>query len=186
MVASDSSRDSNNPLDNAIVNDKEQIETAKWTRHLPEAFGIRAAVQQSKYRWCVREAALWGIATGTTVSLHRLRMKSSVFFSINAGFLSCWVVYAGSYYFCFKRRDYQEKMIETMMKLNTFQHAAVMPPEIPINEDHPFVLPTDTSNDSSTVKTRQYVATLPERKEWQKQLPTQDAASVFKPIEKEK
>ena len=119
MVQSDSSRDGNNPLDNAIVNDKEQIETAKWTRHLPEAFGIRAAVQQSKYRWCVREAALWGIATGTTVSLHRLRMNSSVFFSINAGFLSCWVVYAGSYYFCFKRRDYQEKMIETMMKLNT-------------------------------------------------------------------
>ena len=31
------------------------LETAKWTQYLPEAFGIREAVRQSSYRWCVRE-----------------------------------------------------------------------------------------------------------------------------------
>lgn len=31
------------------------LETAKWTRYLPETFGIREAVRQSSYRWCVRE-----------------------------------------------------------------------------------------------------------------------------------
>lgn len=34
---------------------EDPLETAKWTRHLPEAFGIREAVRQSSYRWCVRE-----------------------------------------------------------------------------------------------------------------------------------
>ena len=32
------------------------LETAKWTRFLPEAFGIRDSVRQSSYRWCVRES----------------------------------------------------------------------------------------------------------------------------------
>jgi hypothetical protein len=31
------------------------LETAKWTRFLPESFGLREAVRQSSYRWCVRE-----------------------------------------------------------------------------------------------------------------------------------
>jgi len=31
------------------------LETAKWTMYLPESFGIREAVRQSSYRWCVRE-----------------------------------------------------------------------------------------------------------------------------------
>ena len=31
------------------------LETAKWTRFLPEAFGIRESVRESSYRWCVRE-----------------------------------------------------------------------------------------------------------------------------------
>lgn len=30
-------------------------ETAKWTRFLPEAFGIRESIRQSPYRWCARE-----------------------------------------------------------------------------------------------------------------------------------
>ena len=30
-------------------------ETATWTRFLPEAFGIRENVQNSPFRWCVRE-----------------------------------------------------------------------------------------------------------------------------------
>ena len=31
------------------------LETAKWTRYLPEAFGIRETIRKSSYRWCVRE-----------------------------------------------------------------------------------------------------------------------------------
>ena len=45
------------------------LETAKWTRFLPKAFGIQEAVRQSSYRWCVREGGMWGIATGTAMSL---------------------------------------------------------------------------------------------------------------------
>lgn len=190
------SSSNNNPRNNAIVNDNiEQIETAKWIRYLPETFGIRSAVAKSKYRWCVRESALWGIASGTAMSVHRLRMKSSITFSVNVGFFTCYVVYVGSYYFCYKRRNYQEQMIELMMKLNTFEHASTMPPEIPYNENHPFVIPKEMDNSPTndeydannvSIPTRQYVAKLPERKEWQKKVPTQDAASVFQPLEPEK
>jgi hypothetical protein len=35
--------------------ESDPLETAKWTRYLPETFGIREAVRQSSYRWCVRE-----------------------------------------------------------------------------------------------------------------------------------
>jgi Protein of unknown function (DUF3767) len=185
--------DYNNPSDprrNAIVTDNknhDDIETAKWLRYLPESFGIRSAVGQSKYRWCVRESALWGLASGTAMSLHRLRMKSSITFSVNVGFATCYVVYLGSYYFCYKKRNYHEQMIELMMKLNTFDHASTMPAEIPLNEHHPFVIPKEFDNDEKTndvpIPTRQYVAKLPERKEWQKQLPTQDAANVFQPLD---
>ena len=40
-----------------------------WTRFLPEAFGIRDTIEASPLRWCVREAALWGVATGTAMGL---------------------------------------------------------------------------------------------------------------------
>jgi hypothetical protein len=49
---------------------KESVETALWTKYLPEAFGIRESVRNSPYRWCVRESSLWGIATGTAMSLY--------------------------------------------------------------------------------------------------------------------
>ena len=168
------------PEFNAVTSE-DQIETAKWTRYLPEAFGIRETVRQSKYRWCVREAAMWGIATGTAMTLHRFRMQSRMQFAANVGFASAMVVHVGSYYFCVKRRDYREQMIELMMKLNTFEHALNMPQQTPVNEHHPFVRPVDGSEDAVTVPERQYVAHLPERKEWQKQLPTQEASDVFKP-----
>jgi hypothetical protein len=143
---------------------------------LPEAFGIRQATQQSKYRWCFREAGLWGIASSAAMGLHRLRMGSSTRIAAHAGFTTLFVVYGGSYYFCCKRRDHQEKMIETMMKLNEFQHAEYMPETVPVDERHPFALPSDE-------KPKQYVAHLPERKEWQAPLPSQDAASVFRPVD---
>lgn len=86
-------------------------DTAKWIQYLPESFGIREAVRQSKYRWCARESALWGLATGSAMSLHRLRMRSTIMTSMNFGFASFFLVYVGSYYFCVKRRDHTEKMV---------------------------------------------------------------------------
>jgi hypothetical protein len=171
------------------ITGQEQIETAKWTRHLPEAFGIRGAVRQSKYRWCFRESAMWGIATGTAMALHRYRMGSPSLVAVNAGYLSMFAVYVGSYYFCVRRRDHQEKMIELMMRMNAFEHASDMPAQTPVNERHPFVVPAATggggtaatAGDGAVIPERQYVANLPERKEWQPQLPTRDAASVFQP-----
>ena len=45
------------------------LETAKWTQHLPETFGIRDSIRASSYRWCARESGMWGIATGTGMAL---------------------------------------------------------------------------------------------------------------------
>jgi len=172
---------SSTPTENALT-DQEEIETAKWTRYLPEAFGIRKTVQSSKYRWCVRESAMWGVATGTAMSLHRFRMRSTTSFAVNMGFGSFMLVYCGSYYFCVKRRDYREKMIELMMKLNTFEHALNMPEPMPVDENHPFVEPAEVGIPAE----RQYVANLPERKEWQPQLPPQDPTEVFQEVKKKK
>jgi hypothetical protein len=66
----------NNNNNNVI--DHQCLETAKWTKYLPESFGIRESVRSSSYRWCVRESGMWGIATATAMSLHRLRMGSKV------------------------------------------------------------------------------------------------------------
>jgi hypothetical protein len=54
--------------DSATVSDSAP-ETATWTRFLPEAFGIRQNIQNSPFRWCVRESFMWGIATGTGMGL---------------------------------------------------------------------------------------------------------------------
>jgi len=168
------------PSENAAVGD-EAIQTAQWTQWLPESYGIRKAVESSKYRWCAREAGLWGIATGTAMTLHRFRMASPTMTAVNVGFATTMVVYTGSYYFCAKRRDYQEQMIELMMKLNSFDPATEMPEERPLDATHPFVEPA--MNEAQGIPQRQYVANLPERKEWQPQLPTQDAERVFRPTD---
>ena len=123
---------------------------------------------------------MWGIATGTTMALHRLRMASPTSVAIHAGFATTLIVYTGSYYFCTKRRDYQEHMIELMMKLNSFDTAANMPEERPLDASHPFVEPAGAAQ--GAIPQRQYVANLPERKEWQSPLPTQDAEQVFRPV----
>ena len=157
----------------------DDIQTAKWTRHLPETFGIRQAVQSSKYRWCAREAGMWGIATGTAMTLHRWRMGSHRGVAVHVGFLSLVLVNVGSYYFCVKRRNYQEQMIEVMMRHNEFDHAVNMPETVSVDDaDNPFL--GETSRPSAAPA--QYVVNLPERKEWQPPLPTQDAADVFKPV----
>jgi hypothetical protein len=162
-----------------------EIETAKWTRFLPEAFGIRQTVQSSKYRWCVRESSMWAISTGTAMTFHRFRMASPTKFAVNIGFSSLMVVYVGSYYFCVKKRDYREKMIKIMMQLNSFEPAAGMPEQVPYDELHPFVEAAEDGQ-SGIPAERQYVANLPERKEWQPQLPQQDADKVFQEVPRKK
>ena len=187
----------NSPSDNAVVNNEaENIErrTAQWTKNLPEAFGIRDAIQRSPYRWCTREAGLWAIATGTVMSFHRYRMGSKFMTIVNAGFASTMVVWVGSYYYCFKKRDYNEKVIAAMMQLNQFVPAEDMPPQIPYDaENHPFVKSIDPNiyNDDENQNkikplTYEYAGNVPERKEWQPPLPPQDVTDVFKPIKPNK
>jgi Protein of unknown function (DUF3767) len=175
---------------NPSISNADTPNTARWTRYLPEAYGIRQSVENSKYRWCARESAMWGIATGTAMALHRMRMNSPMSRVINVGFASVFVVMGGSYYFCVKRRDYQEEMIELLMRLNTFEHAQNMPPERPIDATHPFMVPSDAADDNGShsdattfVPAKQYVAVIPERKEWQAPVPTQDAADIFQPYQ---
>jgi hypothetical protein len=166
--------------------------TARWTRYLPEALGIRRSVESSKYRWCARESALWGIATGSAMAFHRIRMNSPMSRVIHVGFSTVFIVMGGSYYFCVKRRDYQEQMIELLMQLNTFEPVQNMPAERPIDQTHPFVMPdtnnnnNNNNNDNEPIKTKQYVAHIPERKEWQTPIPTQDAANIFQPYTNDK
>jgi len=71
------------------------------------------------------------------------------------------------------------------MKLNSFEHALNMPQTVPVDEKHPFVTKADGDGGcDSAVPSKQYVANLPERKEWQPQLPVQqDAGSVFQPVD---
>jgi hypothetical protein len=170
--------------ENALTSQNE-IETAKWTRFLPEAFGIRQTVQASKYRWCVRESSMWAISTGTAMTFHRFRMASPTKFAVNIGMSSLMVVYVGSYYFCVKKRDYREKMIKIMMQLNSFEPAVEMPEQVPYDALHPFVEPA-ADDQSGIPAERQYVANLPERKEWQPQLPTQDFDKVFQEAPRKK
>lgn len=120
------------PAPNSPPSSSEPLEAPTWTRHLPESFGIRQSVQQSKYRWCVRESAMWGIATGTAMGLHRIRMQSPLTRVANASFLSFFAVYLGSYYFCVKRRDHKEKMVstgdsDTSLLISVSLHSAHLP-----------------------------------------------------------
>eukprot|EP00429_Kryptoperidinium_foliaceum_P005967 CAMPEP_0176013104 /NCGR_PEP_ID=MMETSP0120_2-20121206/6137_1 /TAXON_ID=160619 /ORGANISM="Kryptoperidinium foliaceum, Strain CCMP 1326" /LENGTH=171 /DNA_ID=CAMNT_0017346007 /DNA_START=93 /DNA_END=608 /DNA_ORIENTATION=+ len=142
------------------------LETAKWTRYLPEAFGIREAVRQSSYRWCVREGGMWGIATGTAMSLHRMRMGTSPRMAGHVFFGTCMFVMLPSYYFCYRRREHQEEVIEMMMKYNQFGHAKDMPAEPPI-EEHPFWQKAEEKDENSK-HASEYRGMIKERKEWQK------------------
>ena len=122
--------------------------------------------------------------------------------SIHVGFFTTLLVCVPSYYFCVRKRDYKERLIEVMMRANDFQEAKEMPPQAPAGKDHPFLDPVtaaiadadataihdfDTSSSSyasdtgrsSTIADKEFVAHLPERKEWQTQVPQQDAKDVF-------
>lgn len=158
----------------------EPLETAQWTNYLPESFGIRKSVQESSYRWCARESGMWGIATGSAITFHRLRMKSTVNMSINVGFATTLIVFYPSYYFCVKRRKHREKMIELMMKMNTFDHAKRMPEEVPIDQ-HPFVKPvSQNESEEEALDFKEYRTYIPEKKEWQQPDKSKDMKDVFK------
>ncbi|KAL9182573.1 hypothetical protein ACHAXT_013225 [Thalassiosira profunda] len=156
-----------------------------WTRVFPEAYGIRQSIEDSSFRWCVRESMMWGVATGAVMGLHRLRMKSHPFFAINVAFGTAMLVAAPSYYFCFRRREHQERVIEMMMAANDFQVGEEMPEEVPLDKDHPFLNVKEKDEESSEGDLqKEFVARLKEKKEWQEPHKTQDADDVFKEVKR--
>ena len=92
------------------------------------------------------------------------------------------VVMLPSYYFCYRRREHQEEVIEAMMKYNQFGHASDMPAEPPL-EEHPFwregkeVTPNDASQ--QTKHEREFRGMIKERKEWQKPQQDQSFEDIF-------
>ncbi|KAL7493643.1 hypothetical protein ACHAWT_010525 [Skeletonema menzelii] len=153
------------------------------TQFLPEKFGIRKAIEDSPYGWCYRESFLWGIATGTAMGIHRLRMKSHPLFAINIAFLTTITVTLPSYYFCYRKRDHQERVIEMMMAANDFRPGEEIPEQVPIGKDHPFLdvkeENSEAEKDEATLQ-KEFVARLKEKKEWQQQHQIQDADKIFK------
>ena len=85
------------------------------------------------------------------------------------------VVMLPSYYFCYRRREHQEHVIEMMMQYNQFGHATELPAEPPL-EEHPFWEQNDgksnlndsEANTMSSRHNREFRGMIKERKEWQK------------------
>ncbi|KAL7543251.1 hypothetical protein ACHAXR_012550 [Thalassiosira sp. AJA248-18] len=158
-----------------------------WTRIFPEAYGIRQSIDDSSFRWCVRESMMWGVATGTMMGIHRLRMKSNPFFAINVAFGTALIVAAPSYYFCFRKREHQEKVIEMMMAANDFRPGEEAPETVPLDKDHPFLdvkSKADGDDRDDRDLQKEFVARLKEKKDWQEPHQTQDADEVFKEVKK--
>jgi len=157
------------PASATTTSTSDPLETAKWTRFLPEAFGIRESVRQSSYRWCVREGGMWGIATASAMSLHRMRMGTRPVMAGHCFFGTFMIVMLPSYYFCYRRREHQEQVIEMMMKYNQFGHATELPAEPPL-EEHPFWEENSGIGafNNETKHDREFRGMIKERKEWQK------------------
>jgi len=83
------------------------------------------------------------------------------------------VVMLPSYYFCYRRREHQEQVIEMMMKYNQFGHASDLPAEPPL-EEHPFweqqdeITSLNNVDENKTKHDREFRGMIKERKEWQK------------------
>jgi hypothetical protein len=89
------------------------------------------------------------------------------------------VVMLPSYYFCYRRREHQEEVIEAMMKYNQFGHATDMPPEPPLQE-HPFWKEGTTEDVTQQIKhDREFRGMIKERKEWQKPKQDQSFEDIF-------
>lgn len=107
-----------------------------------------------------------------TWTRHRLRMGSRPVVAGHFFFGTFTVVMLPSYYFCYRRREHQEHVIEMMMKYNQFGHATELPEEPPL-EEHPFWEQNDTKEgfnnfDANTKHNREFRGMIKERKEWQK------------------
>lgn len=126
---------------------------------------------------------MWGIATGSAMGLHRMRMGSTGFFAGNVAFATSMIVAAPSYYFCFRRREHKEKVIETMMRANDFQTQEEMPEPVPL-EDHPFM--EKSEGGIGRGQDKEFSARLRDRKEWEKppSKEERDPSKVFKEVKK--
>jgi len=111
-------------------------------------------------------------------------MGSRSFFAGNVAFFTTCLVFMPSYYFCARRREHQEHVIEMMMAVNDFAPVDEMPEEVPLGRDHPFLDVRDRvdgeASDGDLQK--EFVAKLKEKKEWQAPHKTQDAGDVFKEV----
>jgi len=61
-----------------------------------------------------------------------------------------------------------------MMRANAFQNVEEMPEPVP-QKEHPFL-----NDDDEGIRRKEFVAKLKEKKEWQTQVPMEDAADVFR------
>lgn|ERR1719401_400016 len=114
-------------------------------------------------------------------------MKSHPLFAGNVAFGTVALVALPSYYFCYRRREHQERVIEMMMAVNEFRPEDEMPETVPLNQHHPFLsienkMDGNAGGDGDLQK--EFVAHLKEKKEWQEPHPTRDASEVFKEAEK--
>jgi hypothetical protein len=103
---------------------------------------------------------------------------------------TCLVVFP-SYYFCYRKREHQEKVIEMMMAINDFRPTDEMPETVPLDANHPFLNVKEKryndndyeENDDRGLQ-KEFVARLKEKKDWQEPHQTQDAENVFKEVKK--
>lgn len=113
---------------------------------------------------------------------HRMRMGSHGLTAMKATFGTMCLVMFPSYYFCAKRREHQERVIEMMMAANDFRPGEEMPETVPLDKDHPFLNVGDGRDEDEGGLQKEFVARLKERKEWQEPQPTQDAEDVFREV----
>ena len=111
-------------------------------------------------------------------------MKSHPFFAGNIAFLTTIIVAAPSYYFCFRKREHQEKVIEMMMAANDFRPGEEMPESVPLDESHPFLSVKDNVGEGGNDLKKEFVARLKEKKEWQEQHKMEDADKVFQEVKR--
>ena len=146
---------------------------------------------------------MWGIATGTTMGLHRLRMESRPNLALNAAFLTFNLVAIPSYYFCYRKREHKEEIIELMMKANDFAPLDEMPEPVPMT-DHPFlisgnsissensdkalngIISDEVEEPKKSIRSKEYRAWLKEPKEWQRpKEENRDFSKIFEDVTKD-
>lgn len=163
-------------------NNQNQEDSTSWID-----LDFKGKINNSPYSGCARESFMWGIATGTAMGLHRVRMGSRPTRSLNFAFGAALVVILPSYYFCVRNRDHKDKMVEIMMKANAFEPQEEMPEHVPI-EDHPFLKPNDQNNKNGSNPEEARLGKVYEffqrsKKDWEKPAPmAEDASKVFKEV----